>query len=470
MKEMGLPLSFYSDKGAEKSFKVVENTSENEVILSNEIPKWQPVIRENNPQAEAEFEKFWLENGEKIVRQKWDELYGDYVVKEGQDEQVEKVENDQIENAEETEEKSWNDLWQDLWAKTCLEEFNKFVLNFGKVQSDQKIDDITKDLEEKVSITDEKAPRGMAYWAKVAFSETEVSQSNLSTLVNIDTEEALLDVNDELDNASEIKEDVNSDTEDPGSPKAEPKKVLNKSLGSWIKSQVQDEDGNLSTVANADPDEIPQELELDQGIQFAADENSQPPQIPVQDLEQDQVSSKKSEKVAEKVDIDENSDEDEPPDQEPIIKTKKSHYEEMHDVQGDLIRSKGARAFADLGFTFQPDQHARHSDTSSIKNAQVFYRQKDILKRTRRLNINKRYEYDSDGNLVMPKRAKNTEEEDEETKSTENEEFNPVTKKYWHQRYRLFSKFDEGIKIDSEESWFSITPEMIAKHLANRCR
>jgi hypothetical protein len=28
--------------------------------------------------------------------------------------------------------------------------------------------------------------------------------------------------------------------------------------------------------------------------------------------------------------------------------------------------------------------------------------------------------------------------------------------KYWDQRYRLFSKFDRGISIPDEESWFSV--------------
>ncbi|XP_028396845.1 LOW QUALITY PROTEIN: trimethylguanosine synthase-like [Dendronephthya gigantea] len=49
---------------------------------------------------------------------------------------------------------------------------------------------------------------------------------------------------------------------------------------------------------------------------------------------------------------------------------------------------------------------------------------------------------------------------------------NPTDKtlaKYWHQRYRLFSLYDEGIKMD-DESWFSVTPERIAKHIAHRCR
>ncbi|NXU88716.1 TGS1 synthase, partial [Xiphorhynchus elegans] len=43
----------------------------------------------------------------------------------------------------------------------------------------------------------------------------------------------------------------------------------------------------------------------------------------------------------------------------------------------------------------------------------------------------------------------------------------PELIKYWAQRYRLFSRFDEGIKLD-REGWFSVTPEKIAKHIAVR--
>ena len=41
-------------------------------------------------------------------------------------------------------------------------------------------------------------------------------------------------------------------------------------------------------------------------------------------------------------------------------------------------------------------------------------------------------------------------------------------RKYWLQRYRLFSLFDQGIQLD-EESWYSVTPEKIAQHIASRC-
>ena len=42
-------------------------------------------------------------------------------------------------------------------------------------------------------------------------------------------------------------------------------------------------------------------------------------------------------------------------------------------------------------------------------------------------------------------------------------------RKYWYQRYRLWERFDEGISMD-EESWYSVTPENIARHIAQRCR
>ncbi|KAK9069575.1 hypothetical protein SSX86_011479 [Deinandra increscens subsp. villosa] len=43
----------------------------------------------------------------------------------------------------------------------------------------------------------------------------------------------------------------------------------------------------------------------------------------------------------------------------------------------------------------------------------------------------------------------------------------PKLKKYWLQRYSLFSRYDEGIKMD-DEGWFSVTPEEIAVHHAQR--
>ncbi|ORY01528.1 hypothetical protein K493DRAFT_92150 [Basidiobolus meristosporus CBS 931.73] len=41
--------------------------------------------------------------------------------------------------------------------------------------------------------------------------------------------------------------------------------------------------------------------------------------------------------------------------------------------------------------------------------------------------------------------------------------------KYWNQRFKYFSKFNEGIQMD-EEGWYSVTPEKIAVHIARRCQ
>ena len=46
-----------------------------------------------------------------------------------------------------------------------------------------------------------------------------------------------------------------------------------------------------------------------------------------------------------------------------------------------------------------------------------------------------------------------------------------VPDKFWAQRRRLFSRYDEGIQIggeDDPEMWYSVTPESIGLHIANR--
>ncbi|EQC35239.1 hypothetical protein SDRG_07467 [Saprolegnia diclina VS20] len=46
-------------------------------------------------------------------------------------------------------------------------------------------------------------------------------------------------------------------------------------------------------------------------------------------------------------------------------------------------------------------------------------------------------------------------------------DMDPSLEKYWAQRYALFTKFDEGIRLD-HEGWFSVTPEVISEHHAMR--
>jgi trimethylguanosine synthase len=44
----------------------------------------------------------------------------------------------------------------------------------------------------------------------------------------------------------------------------------------------------------------------------------------------------------------------------------------------------------------------------------------------------------------------------------------PAVFKFWKQRRTLFHKYVDGIQLD-HESWYSVTPESIAQHIAQRC-
>uniref|UniRef100_A0A0X3PQB6 Trimethylguanosine synthase n=1 Tax=Schistocephalus solidus TaxID=70667 RepID=A0A0X3PQB6_SCHSO len=44
----------------------------------------------------------------------------------------------------------------------------------------------------------------------------------------------------------------------------------------------------------------------------------------------------------------------------------------------------------------------------------------------------------------------------------------PEMTKWWKRRYDLFERFDDGIELD-KESWYSVTPEIIARHQARMC-
>ncbi|KAL7054829.1 hypothetical protein AAHC03_024338 [Spirometra sp. Aus1] len=44
----------------------------------------------------------------------------------------------------------------------------------------------------------------------------------------------------------------------------------------------------------------------------------------------------------------------------------------------------------------------------------------------------------------------------------------PEMTKWWKRRYDLFERFDDGIELD-KESWYSVTPEIIARHQARKC-
>ncbi|EFP86031.2 uncharacterized protein PGTG_11987 [Puccinia graminis f. sp. tritici CRL 75-36-700-3] len=84
------------------------------------------------------------------------------------------------------------------------------------------------------------------------------------------------------------------------------------------------------------------------------------------------------------------------------------------------------------------------------------------------------HEHRSPDDIPPPKRIRLEPEQDghQEPETMDyltQENLPPSMEKYWAQRKRLFWKFDEGIKMDLE-SWYSVTPEAIAKQIATRAK
>ena len=524
MKDLGLPMSFCNEKSSEHNvanFKIIGESQDLAPKEKDSLLKWQPVLssKDITPEYEKEFSHFWTENGEKLVRERWDQLYGDYIVKEDDDktavetnkpdEDHESIENSDNEQKIEHEGASWTELWQDHWAKICKQEYAKFMLE--KIQANRELQlqkqkeleqsevkDTSDDLPSQSNSNEKDPPlRSMSYWLQKINSEAENSQSNLSTVVNFDPDEITDEVFIEADQNEPLCDEIESDQEDPGSPKlpnrdnekipenfqieSTPKlpKGLHKGVGANLK-RFQSEDNsdcqsNLSIMANADPNDIEN---VDIGIEFSTEENKS-----------DEV-TQTNQNVSNDDNFKDNDSDDEPPEEVPIVRSKRPNEDcnEKDDEVKSLKKTRWGKALGDLAYVFEPDENMqRHPDASQIKSGQVYFTQKDALSKTRRLNVNKKYQYDDEGNMIGKKDDENEDQAAVETLATsatdENEDqagvetpatsatsVTSVSKKYWYQRYRLFSKFDEDIKIDSEESWYSVTPERIAEHLANRCR
>lgn len=92
-------------------------------------------------------------------------------------------------------------------------------------------------------------------------------------------------------------------------------------------------------------------------------------------------------------------------------------------------------------------------------------------KNKKNTKINSGYRNNNNNNKGA-KRQVGTEEEEEERflmrcASRSKSPYLDVPNKYWGQRYRYFSRFDEGVGMD-KEGWYSVTPEAIALHIAER--
>ena len=111
------------------------------------VPKWQVISSE----VDEEFQKFWAENAEKIVMQKWKEKYGEYMAEnEAKSDNAEN--HDEKENEHEIHSKSWDELWQEHWNQIHTEEYEKFAKS-------SKVKDVTDDLKNMVIQDDPKAEK-----------------------------------------------------------------------------------------------------------------------------------------------------------------------------------------------------------------------------------------------------------------------------------------------------------------------
>lgn len=139
------------------------------------------------------------------------------------------------------------------------------------------------------------------------------------------------------------------------------------------------------------------------------------------------------------------------------------------DAGGDG-ESGGARATQQKQ---QPRKRKKNKKSNKNKNNQYQVnnnRKSNNDKDTRNRNHNKGNGKNKKG--VPGSREVGTAEEEEERflmrcASRSRSPYPHVPDKYWGQRYRYFSRFDEGVTMD-EEGWYSVTPEVIARHIAER--
>ncbi|XP_050520681.1 uncharacterized protein LOC126894061 isoform X2 [Daktulosphaira vitifoliae] len=134
------------------------------------------------------------------------------------------------------------------------------------------------------------------------------------------------------------------------------------------------------------------------------------------------------------------------------------------------------QALSKMGYTY--------CDQTNFDFGHVEYHKKHLIKSTSHLNIyripekfslkNENTEIDMNSKRKLKKKEKRSKFFNNSTKiklekfGFSDLEIDSVLMKYWKKRFILFSKFEEGVKLD-QESWYSVTPEVISKHIAERC-
>ncbi|TRY79800.1 hypothetical protein TCAL_06064 [Tigriopus californicus] len=438
----------------------------------------------------TDFEAYWLEHGPNLVLAAWQEQYTEYLVTDPVDTEAmpplsstEKVvaspsliadsNSPSIEpdpTSEEDDRQGWQDLWQETWTYVYEREYQRFTPEKSSPHSDPV------ELPRVDSPTETTSPSQIDLWADVTPAQT----NGIGVWLNV----------------------IQAMNEQNPEPKSE-----NESVNPNAR-----EDETPAHVSAATPTQTNQHTLF--GRQDGNDE-----------------------------------DDDEPPDERPVdsSKLKRAHeldLEEKPDFGLEDPVQRARRNLKALGYTFQPDSDQSESTSNSVRyeTAAVYFRSKDVVKRSRKIVQCLEKDRTRKENLLTATRdflnqaqegqeKSESEELDYQTAEDElptsiiavesTETFVPVSKpkpdeqffdclgevpekstrrpprqrknkarrkvklkiealpeewkahpelsKYWNQRYRLFARFDEGIQLDYE-SWFSVTPQKIAEHIAERCR
>ncbi|KAG0028046.1 Trimethylguanosine synthase [Podila clonocystis] len=112
-------------------------------------------------------------------------------------------------------------------------------------------------------------------------------------------------------------------------------------------------------------------------------------------------------------------------------------------------------------------EHLSLSDTSDDESSTKVSDVNEEATTLHSIHSNKRIKLDS--KEVYDQQQKSAENSlQRRVRYTKSTQLPPDMKKYWSQRYRYFTKYDQGIKMD-KEGWYSVTPERIAAHIAQRC-
>ncbi|OQV17442.1 Trimethylguanosine synthase [Hypsibius exemplaris] len=535
LKSLGLPLGFLHspfDLDKDKLQIPVAPIREErplrvpkEVFLAPVPGNWQPVVdrsKNNYALAAADWDRYWSENGQKLVLDSWIEKYGDYVNPDYMKKLCSDFQNmdvgepsrvyDHDENP--LEEISWDDLWKENYESVFVKEYRSFMLKAvdelvaGKgaeraeraaplvllERTDLVVDDegALDEIGEGSSNADDHRPSSPDFPIEEDFDEADFKDDGLI-------------YDDEMDNVA-AEGEVESVEEPADSEYLKSTMPHNGGRGRrgmrgqhrpTVASRMPETSSPALPSASTDKSSFDEEFSTAAGasqvipsVSNSKAEVSKPASTNRDKLnsEQEKLTEERSSKAVPD-DADMDDDDDESPVEMPIVKHKSGTSGLNARPQDDPQKTE--KMFEFLGFNLGGGQTPLFEGMPGVRSHHVTFKEKNLRERSKYLNFWRRgNEYQSpstsqkrpsdemaadgedaqeEANLGMPKKMLKQIGEVKTDDMPYHIRVNKKMWKYWFQRYRLFSRYDEGVLMD-EESWFSVTPERIAEHIAERCR